>query len=174
MEPLQQPVEAYQPDGSNLGHALGSGVREIGLIGGIWLGTKAGRNHYARTHDLSDSIWLGAIAGRRWFVWIVACFLTLTQGALGAWFVSYVNSPGFHDFSENGDARSYAYAFVLGPCLMVPILAVLYNRNIDYSLFQRRLAYWLTKPLAVVLDWLPNGILYSMLIVLPLTIAYLA
>jgi hypothetical protein len=36
------------------------------------------------------------------------------------------------------------------------------------------LAYWLTKPLAVVLDWLPNGILYSMLIVLPLTIAYLA
>jgi hypothetical protein len=88
--------------------------------------------------------------------------------------VSYVNSPGFHDFSANNDAHSWAYALVIAPCVMVPLLAVLYNRNIDYSLFQRRLAYWLIKPLALILDWLPNGILYSMLIVLPITIAYIA
>jgi hypothetical protein len=57
--------------------------------------------------------------------------------------------------------------------IQVAALLVIYNRNIDYSLFNRRLLYWLIKPVQMLTIWLPTPVLYLGVVGLPFVLANL-
>ena len=136
------PAGTYQP-------GQGGGASKAGAALGLmaawgwsaltgWLAAKAVKNHYAYSGDAVESAWLGATAGRRWSNWIGFTAYTLL------WFMAPI---------------------VWLAC--VPILLVIYNRNIDASLFKRGWLYQLVRPLAALTNWLPNAALYTALVIAP-------
>ena len=133
---------------------------EVGILG--FLAYRAGRNHYNVHGDLEEAIIYGAHALRRWWIWIFFVKVWLFSAAFTAWML-YLH---FHDIrGESFQANSSDFNNVtltglifLGPAALA--LAILYCRNVDYSLFKRRLVYKVLRPLVVVLDRVPAWGLY--------------
>ena len=126
----------------------------IGLIG-----AKAGKNHFAVTGDWGQSIQAAAGAFARWMVWSTLWFV---WAALLMWFAT----PTEAGFTGN-DIAGLAASLVIWPFAF----GVTWCRNIDYSLFKRRLIYKLYQPIAVALEGVPSPLLYALMCV-PLAVLW--
>lgn len=134
---------------------------QTGLLG--FIAYRAGRNHYELHGDMAEAILYGAHAMRRWWSWLIMTQVWLFWLALNAWLF----------YLTHHDIRGESYPDITGmigglravgkiglPITFVLAVAVPYCRNVDYSLFKRRLVYRLFQPLVVLLDKVPNGWLY--------------
>lgn len=133
---------------------------EVGLLG--FLAWRAGRNYYNIQPDFGDAVIHGATALRRWWVWLFFVKVWLFSAAFTGWML-YLR---FHDIrGESFVANSSDFnnvTFTLLAFLPFGLLGLLvaYCRNVDFSLFKRRLVYKVARPLTVVLDRVPSGVLY--------------
>jgi hypothetical protein len=130
-----------------------------------WLAYRAGRNFYNVHPNLEDAAIHGAHALRRWWVWLFFIKVWLFSAAFILWMYylrlhDNATGPG-SDFIINDADHSKIVSnglFFLIPAFVA--LLITYCRNIDYSLFKRRLVYKVLRPLTVVLTWVPNWLLY--------------
>jgi len=134
---------------------------QTGLLG--FIAYRAGRNHYELHGDMAEAILYGAHAMRRWWSWLIMTQVWLFWFALNAWLFYLVHH----------DIRGESYPDITGmlagernvgkiglPITFVLAVAVPYCRNVDYSLFKRRLVYRLFQPVTRLLDRVPVGWLY--------------
>lgn len=136
---------------------------EAFLLG--WLAYRAGRNHYNLHGSLEEAVVYGAHALRRWWVWIFFFKVWLFSNLFVCWMIylrlhDNATSNGQDFIINDGD---HAVVVRNGLIFAIPaLIAVLvtYSRNVDYSLFQRRLVYRVTRPLCRLLDRVPNWVLY--------------
>jgi hypothetical protein len=161
-----QPIYAEAPpSGAESLFALKDKL-QTGLLG--FIAYRAGRNHYELHGDLAEAILYGAHAMRRWWSWLIMTQVWLFWLALNAWLF----------YLTHHDIRGESYPDITGmigglqmvgkiglPITFVLAVAVPYCRNVDYSLFKRRLVYRLFQPLVILLDWVPNGWLYVTILV---------
>jgi hypothetical protein len=139
---------------------------QTGLLG--FIAYRAGRNHYELHGDLAEAILYGAHAMRRWWSWLIMTQVWLFWLGLNAWLF----------YLTHHDIRGESYPDITGmlgglqavgkiglPITFVLAVAVPYCRNVDYSLFKRRLVYRLFQPLVILLDRVPNGWLYVTVLV---------
>lgn len=136
------------------------------VIGG-WLGVKAGKNHLARGIPLTEAIAKGINAGRRWTFWILAVWLMFGMGLFS---LMMIDADG-KVYDYNGGIHMWAVTMAIAPFILWPIIFVIYNRNIDQSLFKRRWLYRVVSPLAHRLDRFSSITLYLMIPVVPYAIA---
>jgi len=137
-----------------------------------WVGYRAGRNHYNLHNDLEEAVIYGAHALRRWWVWLGFVNLTLIFVLATAW-MEYLRHHDIRgeSFPESATFKNTLLQFQIVIPIMVLLLAILYCRNVDYSLFKRRFVYKVLSPLVRLLDRIPNGALYlliPLLAVLPI------
>jgi hypothetical protein len=134
-----------------------------GLLLG-WIAFKAGTNYHRMHPDGVDATVYGLHAMRRWWVWLFFTKVWLVWLGVVIWLTyidhhdvrgeSYVDlSGGLLDALQKFGYIGLPIAFVFG-------VAIPYCRNVDYSLFKRRLFYKIFRPLVVSLDRVPNAFLY--------------
>lgn len=171
-----QPYDPYQQGDrfnapmrqhSEMGAALAYMVISSSYFIGGWLGVKAAKNHHARGLAWVDAAAKGANAGRRWTGWIIALWWMLFMGMFS---LAMIDADG-KVYDYNGGIHLWAISLFLSGFILWPIMFVIYNRNIDQSLFRRRLVYHLVRPLARVLDRFSSITLYLMIPVAPFAIA---
>jgi hypothetical protein len=137
-----------------------------------WVAYRAGKNYYALHPNVEDAFIHGAHAARRWFIWLL--FTKVWLFSLG--FLGWMLWLRFHDirgesFQEAVGNTGDMGIVIRNLLIFLPpaflVLLVTYARNVDFSLFQRRALYTLVKPLVVVLDRVPVGFLY-LIVLFPL------
>jgi len=152
---------------SEMGAAIAYMVIASSYFIGGWLGVKAAKNHHARGLAWVDAAAKGANAGRRWTGWIIALWWMLFMGMFGLMMIDA--SGKVTDY--NGGIKMWAISMSVSPFILWPIMGVIYNRNIDQSLFKRRLVYHLVNPLAHALDRFSSITLYLLIPDVPFAIA---
>lgn len=133
-----------------------------------WLAYRAGRNHFNVHGDLEEAFIYGAHALRRWWVWIIFVKIWLFWLCLVGWlsWLEYHDIRGESFYDSSGTLAGLRWMGYIGlPITFVLCIAVPYCRNVDYSLFKRRLFYWIFRPLTILLDRVPNGALYLTVLV---------
>jgi hypothetical protein len=165
----------YQPNGSRAGAQIGQAVNVGNAAVSGWLAYRAYRNHLDLTGDPKHAMWMGADSGRRWgnyvwgwllcIGWTMFGLYSLATTAMGNELKTKEGEP-----MEVGDYSGYNAAAGLAFCapIFITFLLVLYNRNIDYSMFKRLPLYWIVKPFQIALIWLPNPAMYISMVLLPL------
>ena len=127
-----------------------------------WLAFRAGRNYFNLHPNVEDSFIHGAHAMRRWLIWLFFVKVWLFSACFTGWMLYLrfhdVRGESFQDHSGDMGKITRNGLIFLGPALIA--LVVTYNRNVDFSLFKRRFVYKVTRPLTVVLDKVPNFVLY--------------
>lgn len=151
---------------------MGQAARQGVAASSAYLGAKAGKNHYALTQDGGEAVWKGADSGRRWANWTFAWGYTIILAMIGVWSLMVVSADDYVSDDLDGDMRQ-AWGMLHAVPIQVLLLLVVYNRNIDYSLFNRRLLYWLIKPVQMLTLWLPTPVLYLGVVGLPFVLANL-
>ena len=139
-----------------------------------WLGYRAGRNSYALHANAADAAIHGAHALRRWWIWLFFIKLWILQTA----FVGLLSYYTVHDRANPQDTYVLASqndqltAYLTNGRIFVPLgfvlVLVTYCRNVDYSLFQRRFVYHVMRPICALTNWIPNGIIYTLIVWVPL------
>lgn len=171
-----QPTDPYQPgdrfhapqrQSSEMGAYLFHFIFWSSYVIGGWLGVKAGKNHLNRGIPMTEAIAKGVNAGRRWTGWILATWLMF---GIGLFSLAMLDADG-KVYDYNGGIHMWAISLPFSGLILWPLMFVIYNRNIDQSLFKRRALYHLVSPLARRLDRFSSITLYLMIPVVPYAIA---
>lgn len=127
-----------------------------------WLAYKAGKNYYAIHPNVEDSFVHGAHALRRWWVWLFFTKVWLGSAIFLGWTLYLghhdIRGESFHDATGDLAIVTRNLTIFILPALIA--ILVTYSRNVDFSLFKRRAVYKVLRPVVVVLDRVPNWILY--------------
>lgn len=157
--------------GTQIGNAIGAVGERVAFGGAVVLGIRAGQNRYAVSGDLQDAIWFGAKAARRWMTWFVSLALWIIAAIIVG--VAYMvthdvgcsNQVGSCQYVDRGFSPDFHYAIFWMTVGFLFTIGVTYTRNIDSSLFSRNPVYWVFRPVAFLVAWVPSFFLYVLVFV---------
>ena len=133
---------------------------EVGLLG--FLAWRAGRNYYNMHPDFGDAVIHGATALRRWWVWLFFVKVWIFSVLFLCWmlWLRFHDIRGESFVSNSAAFDNVTYTLIAFLPLALLGLLVVYCRNVDFSLFKRRLVYRVLRPLVAVLDRVPAWAFY--------------
>ena len=143
------PTQGYQAGpqaGASAGRAINDAWNLITVIGSY----KAGRNHYEQSGDLGKAAAAGAGIFVRFNVWLLVWLM---------WMMSCIMGP-FGNEAQNPNVTTLLCVAIAPFCL-----GVTWCRNGDYGLFKRGPVYKLFAPIARMVEPIPTGVLYALILI---------
>lgn len=165
-QPWQRNNMAQSQSGQQHTYYAGEGTQSYldagHFVGDVVVGAaayQAGRNYYNIHPDTTAATIHGADALRRWQIWRALSKVWVVEVLILVMFFFEERAMTSLDPVNDLAERVRNGAILLLPTLVFGVL-IPYCRNVDFSLFKRRLLYRILRPLLVVTNWIPTWALY--------------
>lgn len=144
---------------------LGALVADVAMISVAAAGISAYKNHYDRTGDRWGAIYQGLLTARRWWVWAGALIIGIGLTGLMLWSMYWLHyitprTAWITNFTPNTSSGAMVLRNIAVYVYSWLVMGVIYCRNIDSGLHQRRWVYRRMHWLYVKTQQVPSFWLY--------------